>query len=85
MEIVVISIFIKNSKICDKYYLKRRLDMDLKIKTETEEFHGIEFYYIIKPKQQLQMLFIKNSEKCDYNRQSKTLQKCKVSFVISMI
>lgn len=40
MEIVVISIFIKNSKICDKYYLKRRLDMDLKIKTETEEFHG---------------------------------------------
>ena len=44
--------------------------MDLKIKTETEEF---------------QMLFIKNSEKCDYNRQSKTLQKCKVSFVISMI
>ncbi len=59
--------------------------MDLKIKTETEEFNGIEFYYIIKPKQQLQMLFIKNSEKCDYNRQSKTLQKCKVSFVISMI
>ena len=50
-------------QICDKYYLKRRLDMDLKIKTETEEFHGIEFYYIIKPKQQLQMLFIKNSEK----------------------
>ena len=40
MEIVVISIFIKNSKICDKYYSKRRLDMDLKIKTETEEFHG---------------------------------------------
>ena len=40
MEIVVIFIFIKNSKICDKYYLKRRLDMDLKIKTETEEFHG---------------------------------------------
>jgi len=36
MEIVVISIFIKNSKICDKYYSKRRLDMDLKIKTETE-------------------------------------------------
>ena len=36
----MISIFIKNSKICDKYYLKRRLDMDLKIKTETEEFHG---------------------------------------------
>ena len=30
--------------------------MDLKIKTETEEFHGIEFYYIIKPKQQLQMI-----------------------------
>ena len=40
MEIVVISIFIKNRKICDKYYSKRRLDMDLKIKTETEEFHG---------------------------------------------
>ena len=33
MEIVVIFIFIKNSKICDKYYLKRRLDMDLKIKS----------------------------------------------------
>ena len=33
----------------------------------------------------LEMLFIKNSEKCDYNRQAKTLQKCKVSFVISMI
>ena len=33
----------------------------------------------------LEMLFIKNSEKCDYIRQSKTLQKCKVSFVISMI
>ena len=33
----------------------------------------------------LEMLFIKNSKKCDYNRQSKTLQKCKVSFVISML
>ena len=33
----------------------------------------------------LEMLFIKNSEKCDYNRQSKTLQKCKVSFAINMI
>mgnify|MGYP000254294711 CR=1 FL=1 len=58
--------------------------MYLKIKTETEEFHGIEFYYIIKPKQQLQMLFIKNSEKCDYIRQSKTLQKCKVfSYIVT--
>ena len=40
MEIVVIFIFIKNSKFCDKYYSKRRLDKDLKIKTETEEVHG---------------------------------------------
>ena len=33
----------------------------------------------------LEMLFIKNSKKCDYNRQSKTLQKCKVSFAINMV
>lgn len=32
--------FIKNSKICDKYYSEKELGYGLKIKTETEEFHG---------------------------------------------